>query len=154
MKKLVLLLVATTTLVACDNGIGENLEALTVKLAAINAELAASTSEMQVSISNIVVDLEAAQASVDEANQAIEDAISVIDDLNLRLDEAIAALAEAATEEQIIELAADVAAISEALVTLEEIGDFDYDGIINILDKCPGTEPGVEVGTDGCPLTD
>ena len=154
MKKLVLLLVATTTLVACDNGIGENLESLTAQLAAINADLAAQTSDVQLSIADITADLEAAQATVDEANQSIEDAISVIDDLNLRLDAAIAALAEAATEEQIVALAADVASISEALATLEEIGDFDYDGIINILDKCPGTEPGVEVGTDGCPLTD
>ncbi len=154
MKKLILLLVATTTLVACDNGIGENLESLTAQLAAINADLAAQTSDVQLSIEDITADLIAAQATVDANNQAVQDAIDTIGILQDRLDAVLVEIQSAATQEQIVALAADVAEISEAIQLLKDYGDSDYDGIINFLDKCPDTDPGVEVGTDGCPLTD
>jgi len=154
MKKLVLLFVAATTLVACDNGIEENLEALTASLAEINAELAAATSNLGTDIQDITADLEAALETA-EANRAdIEAAIETIADIQGGLNGVLEELENAATTEQTDALLAQVQELAESIQLLKDYGDSDYDGIINYLDKCPGTDPGVEVDTDGCPIGD
>jgi len=154
MKKLVLLLVAATTLVACDNEIGENLDALTASLAQLNAELAAATSNLGTDIQDITADLESALETA-EANKAeVEEAIETIADIQGGLNGVLEALEDVATTEQTDALLAQVQELSESIQLLEDYGDSDYDGIINYLDKCPGTDPGVEVDTDGCPIGD
>jgi len=154
MKKLVLLLVAATTLVACDNEIGENLDALTASLAQLNAELAAATSNLGTDIQEITADLESALETA-EANKAeVEEAIETIADIQGGLNGVLEALEDVATTEQTDALLAQVQELSESIQLLEDCGDSDYDGIINYLDKCPGTDPGVEVDTDGCPIGD
>jgi len=154
MKKLVLLLVAATTLVACDNGIGENLDALTARLAEINAELTAATSDVQVSVDQITLDIEAALAVAEQAEEDLEDAISIIDEINEDLDAALLAMQSAATTEELLEILDDIKGLQELIEYLEDYGDLDYDGIRNAVDKCPNTEPGVEVDIDGCPIGD
>jgi len=154
MKKLVLLLVAATTLVACDNGIGENLDALTARLAEINAELTAATSDVQVSVDQITLDIEAALAVAEQAEEDLEDAISIIDEINEDLDAALLAMQSAATTEELLEILDDIKDLQELIEYLEDYGDLDYDGIRNAVDKCPNTEPGVEVDIDGCPIGD
>lgn len=154
MKKLVLLLVAATTLVACDDSIGDNLDALTVRLAEINAELALATSDLQTDISTIGDDLQAALETVQANKAQVQEAIATIEDIQAGLDAALDALQDAATDEDVADLLAQVEDLTESIQLLKDYGDTDYDGIINILDKCPGTDPGVEVDTDGCPLTD
>ena len=154
MKKLVLLLVASTTLVACDNGIGENLDALTARLAEINAELTAATSDVQVSVDQITLDIEAALAVAEQAEDDLENAISIIDQINADLDAALLSAQSAATAEELLEILAAVEKLQETIKFLEDYGDLDYDGIRNAVDKCPDTEPGVEVDIDGCPIGD
>jgi len=154
MKKLVLLLVAATTLVACDNGIGENLDALTARLAEINAELTAATSDVQVSVDQITLDIEAALAVAEQAEEDLEDAISIIDEINEDLDAALLAIQSAATAEELLEILDDIKDLQQLIEYLEDYGDLDYDGIRNAVDKCPNTEPGVEVDIDGCPIGD
>ena len=154
MKKLVLLLVAATTLVACDNGIGENLDALTARLAEINAELTAATSDVQVSVDQITLDIEAALAVAEQAEEDLEDAISIIDEINEDLDAAFLAIQSAATAEELLEILDDIKDLQQLIEYLEDYGDLDYDGIRNAVDKCPNTEPGVEVDIDGCPIGD
>jgi len=154
MKKLVLLLVAATTLVACDNGIGENLDALTARLAEINAELTAATSDVQVSVDQITLDIEAALAVAEQAEEDLEDAISIIDEINEDLDASLLAIQSAATTEELLEILDDIKGLQELIEYLEDYGDLDYDGIRNAVDKCPNTEPGVEVDIDGCPIGD
>ena len=154
MKKLVLLLVAATTLVACDNGIGENLDALTARLAEINAELTAATSDVQVSVDQITLDIEAALAVAEQAEEDLEDAISIIDEINEDLDAALLAIQSAATTEELLEILDDIKDLQQLIEYLEDYGDLDYDGIRNAVDKCPNTEPGVEVDIDGCPIGD
>ena len=154
MKKLVLLLVAATTLVACDNGIGENLDALTARLAEINAELTAATSDVQVSVDQITLDIEAALAVAEQAEDDLEDALSIIDQINADIDAAVLSIQSAATAEDLLAILADVEKLQESIQFLEDYGDLDYDGIRNAVDKCPDTEPGVEVDLDGCPIGD
>ena len=154
MKKLVLLLVAATTLVACDNGIGENLDALTARLAEVNAELAAATSGLQTDISSIGDELQSALETVQANKAQVQEAIATIEDIQAGLDAALDALQDATTDEDVAELLAQVQELSESIQMLEDYGDSDYDGIINYLDKCPDTDPGVEVDTDGCPIGD
>lgn len=151
---LVLLVVAATSVISCDNGIGDNLDALTARLAEVNAELAAATSGMQTSIVDISAELQSALETV-QANQAqVQEAIATIEDLQSRLDGIISSLQDAATDEDLADLLAQVENLQETIQELEDYGDTDYDGIINYLDKCPGTDPGVEVDTDGCPIND
>ena len=154
MKKLVLLLVAATTLVACDNGIGENLDALTARLAEVNAELAAATSDLGTDIEDIAAELQSALETAQESKEAIEAAIAQVADIQGGLEGVLAALEDVATDEDVAALLARVQELSETVQNLIDYGDSDYDGIINYLDKCPGTDPGVEVDTDGCPTGD
>ena len=154
MKKLILTLVAATTLVACDNGMEEGLESLSESLAAIIADLEATTTGIQTQVTDINADLASAVEMVESVEAEVANAISIIDQIQLDLDAAILSLDNAATTEEVLAVTAQVELLAEAIQTLEEVGDFDYDGIINILDQCPGTEPGVEVDTTGCPIVD
>lgn len=153
MKKTLIVLLTIFTFISCDNGIGDNLDALTARLAEINAELAAATSDVQVSVDQITEDIEAALATAQASQEDLEDAISIIDQINAELDELLLAMQSVATTEELLELLADVEKLQAAIEYLEDYGDLDYDGIRNAVDKCPGTDPGVKVDINGCPIT-
>ena len=154
MKKTLIALLTIFTLISCDNGIGDNLDALTARLAEINAELTAATSDVQVSVDQITEDIEAALETAEAAQYDLEDAISIIDEINEDLDAALLAIQSAATTEELLEILADIEDLQELIEYLEDFGDLDYDGIRNAIDKCPNTDPGVEVDIDGCPIND
>jgi tetratricopeptide (TPR) repeat protein len=150
---LVLLVVAATSVISCDNGIGDNLDALTARLTELNSELAAATSDIQVSVYQITEDIEAALATAQASQEDLEDAISIIDQINEELDELLLAMQSAATTEELLQILADVEKLQAAIEYIEDYGDLDYDGIRNAVDKCPGTDPGVKVDINGCPIT-
>ena len=150
---LVLLVVAAASVISCDNGIGDNLDALTARLTELNSELAAATSDIQVSVYQITEDIEAALATAQASQEDLEDAISIIDQINEELDELLLAMQSAATTEELLQILADVEKLQAAIEYIEDYGDLDYDGIRNAVDKCPGTDPGVKVDINGCPIT-
>ena len=152
MKKTLIAVLTIFTFISCDNGIGDNLDALTARLAEINAELTAATSDLQVSVDQITEDIEVALETAQAAQEDLEDAISIIDEINEDLDEALLAIQSAATTEELLEILDDIQKLQEAIQYLEDYGDLDYDGIRNAVDKCPNTEPGVEVDVYGCPI--
>jgi chromosome segregation ATPase len=152
MKKTLIVLLSFFTLSSCDNGIGENLEALTARLAEVNAELAAATSGMQTDITDISAELQSALETV-EANRAeVEQAIATIEGIQSNLDGLLATLENVATSEQAADLLAQVEQLRETMTQIRAIQDDDEDGIMNLVDECPDTEEGVEVGLDGCPI--
>src|SRR5210317_753921 len=115
MKKTLIALLTIFTFISCDNGIGENLEALTARLAEINAELTAATSDVQVSVDQITEDIEAALETAQAAQEDLENAISIIDQINADLDEALLAMQSAATTEELLEILADIEKLQETI---------------------------------------
>ena len=55
-----------------------------------------------------------------------------------------------ATTEQVQALLADVLLFQAGVEQLVAAADYDSDGVINLLDKCPDTELGAAVDADGC----
>jgi hypothetical protein len=55
-----------------------------------------------------------------------------------------------ATSEQFQKLIADMNEFQQGINVLVGNADYDSDGVINSLDKCPDTELGKSVDSDGC----
>jgi len=154
MKKLILTLVAATTLVACDNGLDDGFNRLSAALDALLVDLEAQKSELETTVADLTDEMEALQAAADELDTSVEAALEQMSVIRVSIQEVTAQIEDVATEEEVAALMERIQTLSETVQALAELGDSDYDGVINLLDKCPGTEPDVEVDTTGCPIVD
>ena len=157
MKRIILTLLTlifTLSITACvnpsmDEGLKKMDDALANLAAAIESlnipQMQEDLAQINEDVAQIIVDLEAQQGVWD-------DAIAQISTLSTALDGILADSSNWATTEQMQALLADVQQLGEGIDILVLKADYDYDGVINALDKCPNTPLNQinNVDSDGC----
>jgi hypothetical protein len=162
MKKLIALL-SVFVMVGCTNpsmedGLEKMDKALAELAAAIESlnigQMEADLAQMNSDVAQMIVDLEAQQGVWD-------DAIAQIAAIGGMLDGILADSENWATTEQMQGLLEDVQKFGEGIDVLVLQADYDYDGVINAIDKCPNTPLSEisNVNAQGCasgetPVTD
>ena len=102
-------------------------------------------------IEGMVEALSGLQALYEEGNEWAGIFIQIAN-IRLGLQDILAIMKTKATKEQMEQLLAQVENIGEGIDQLVAVADYDYDGVINALDKCPETPLTKinEVNADGC----
>ena len=166
MKKVVLGL-ALLFLGACTNpSMERGFESLNQEV----AELASAIDDLDINgllsqMDSITKDLETAEADINAYALTVEEYIAEMAELQARFEAMalqIQGMVETvngilipsaeglATSEQFQKLIADMNEFQAGINVLVGSADYDSDGVINSLDKCPDTELGKEVDSDGC----
>ena len=89
-------------------------------------------------MNNMVESLAGLQALYDEGNQWAGIFIQIAN-IRIGLQDILAIMKTKATKEQMEQLLAQVQEIGEGVDQLVAVADYDYDGVVNALDKCPDT---------------
>ena len=102
-------------------------------------------------IEGMVEALSGLQALYEEGNEWAGIFIQIAN-IRLGLQDILAIMKTKATKEQMEQLLAQVENIGEGIDQLVAVADYDYDGVVNALDKCPETPLTKinEVNADGC----
>jgi len=102
-------------------------------------------------IEGMVEALSGLQALYEEGNEWAGIFIQIAN-IRLGLQDILAIMKTKATKEQMEQLLAQVENIGEGIDQLVAVADYDYDGVINALDKCPETPLTKinEVNANGC----
>jgi len=100
---------------------------------------------------NMVEALAGLQLLYEEGNEWAGIFIQIAN-IRLGLQDILAVMKTKATAEQMEQLLAQVENMSEGIDQLVAVADYDYDGVVNALDKCPETPLTKinEVNADGC----
>ena len=134
------------------------------------AELASAIDDLDISgllsqMDSITKDLETAEADINAYALTVEEYIAEMAELQARFEAMalqIQGMVETvngilipsaeglATSEQFQKLLADMNEFQQGINVLVGSADYDSDGVINSLDKCPDTELGATVDSDGC----
>ena len=141
MKKLLLIMVAMFGFLSCENPSIENgLANLETSLAELEASFVAlDIEQMQtdlIAMNEMAADM---VVTAEENRVALEEALVTVASILEGLENVRINLEEAATVEQVQNIRAQVAEISEGIAMLVFIADYDYDGVMNGLDQCPDT---------------
>ena len=89
-------------------------------------------------MNNMVESLAGLQALYDEGNEWAGIFIQIAN-IRIGLQDILAIMKTKATKEQMEQLLAQVQEIGEGVDQLVAVADYDYDGVVNALDKCPDT---------------
>jgi|TARA_R100000479_G_C6379504_1_gene200470 uncharacterized coiled-coil DUF342 family protein len=102
-------------------------------------------------INNMTESLSGLQVLYEEGNEWAGLFIQIAN-IRLGLQGILATLKTKATAEQMEQLLAQVQEMGEGVDQLVAVADYDYDGVINALDKCPDTPLNEinNVNSDGC----
>lgn len=102
-------------------------------------------------MNNMVESLAGLQTLYDEGNQWAGIFLQIAN-IRLGLQDILAIMKTKATKEQMEQLLAQVQEMGEGIDQLVAVADYDYDGVINALDKCPETPLTKinEVNANGC----
>jgi ABC-type transporter Mla subunit MlaD len=133
------------------------------------AELASAIDDLDINglneqMSSIAQDLAAAESDINDYVVSVEEHIARIAELQAKFDamalqvqgmteivDGMIISAEGlATSEQFQKLLADMNEFQQGINVLVGSADYDSDGVSNALDKCPDTELGKTVDSDGC----
>ena len=133
------------------------------------AELASAIDDLDINglneqMSSIAQDLETAEADINAYALTVEEHIARMAELQATFDamalqiqgmteivDGMIISAEGlATSEQFQKLLADMNEFQQGINVLVGSADYDSDGVSNALDKCPDTELGKTVDSDGC----
>ena len=134
------------------------------------AELASAIDDLDINgllsqMDSITKDLETAEADINAYALTVEEYIAEMAELQARFEAMalqIQGMVETvngilipsaeglATSEQFQKLLADMNEFQQGINVLVGSADYDSDGVINSLDKCPDTELGATVDSDGC----
>ena len=100
---------------------------------------------------NMLESLSGLQELYEEGNEWAGIFIQIVN-IRLGLQDILAVMKTKATAEQMEQLLAQVENIGEGIDQLVAVADYDYDGVVNALDKCPETPLTKinEVNADGC----
>ena len=133
------------------------------------AELASAINDLDINglneqMKSIEQDLATAESDINEYVLSVEEHIARIAELQAKFD-AMAVQVQGMTEivdgmiisaeglatsEQFQKLLADMNEFQQGINILVGSADYDSDGVMNSLDKCPDTELGKTVDSDGC----
>ena len=89
-------------------------------------------------MTNLVDSLEGLQDLYDNGNQWAGIFLQIAQ-IRIGLQDILATMQTKATKQQVQELLAAVQEVGEGVDQLVAVADYDYDGVINALDKCPDT---------------
>lgn len=89
-------------------------------------------------MNNLVDSLEGLQNLYDEGNQWAGIFLQIAQ-IRIGLQDILATMQTKATKQQVQELLAAVQEVGAGVDQLVAVADYDYDGVINALDKCPDT---------------
>jgi len=133
------------------------------------AELASAIDDLDINgllsqMDSITKDLETAEADINAYALTVEEYIAAMAELQAKFDAMVLQIqgmteivdgmiisAEGlATTEQFQKLLADMNEFQQGINVLVGSADYDSDGVMNSVDKCPDTELGKAVDSDGC----
>ena len=134
------------------------------------AELASAIDDLDINgllsqMDSITKDLETAESDINAYALTVEEYIAEMAELQARFDAMALQIQDMvetvngilipsaeglATSEQFQKLLADMNEFQQGINVLVGSADYDSDGVINSLDKCPDTELGKTVDSDGC----
>ena len=140
--------------IACTNpSMERGLESLNASL----AELESAMSEIDVN--QILTDISTMQSQIEEAEDDVQVYQEQVTEWESQIQtiltdfESVTALIESsATSDQLQDILADLEHNQSLIDMLVAVADYDYDGVLNALDKCPDT-PLAEINkvdVDGC----
>lgn len=140
MKKLVLSMVALLAIGCANPSMERGLESLNASLAELDAAVVALNIEQMQADLQSMQDMAADMIVTAEENRiAMDEALNSVDGILAGLARVKENLDQAATAEQVAELAAAVEEFGEGIDMLVFLADYDYDGVMNGLDQCPDT---------------
>lgn len=144
MKKFILTtisLVVTLTTIACTNpSMDEGFSKLNQSLAELEAAIASlNIEQMQSDLEMMNTMAEQMIIDAEDAQNAFDGVLNDLSYVNQILDSILEDSEGWATAEQMDELKAKVDEFGEGVDTLVAIADYDLDGVINAIDRCPNT---------------
>ena len=153
MNKLIAILsvifLATCTNPSMEDGLSR-LDAALAELAAAIEEV--NIGQIQADLESIDADLAQMTYDLENINGSWEELISGLNEIHIRLQDILDNSGDWATQEDWAVVAQQIANVGEGINTLVLLADYDYDGVINALDKCPDTPLSEinSVNADGC----
>ena len=133
------------------------------------AELASAIDDLDINglmaqMDSITQDLQTAESDINAYTLTVEEHIAAMAELQAKFDAMVVQIqgmteivdgmiisAEGlATSEQFQKLLADMNEFQQGINVLVGSADYDSDGVMNSVDKCPDTELGKSVDSDGC----
>ena len=137
----VLLLSFTLTSVGCVNpSMEDGLEKMNNALAELATVIESlNIPQMEADLESINSDLAQIEYDLVDANGSWAQLIDELNNLHLQLEDIVAISETWATSEQMQALLADIQEVGAGIDILVLRADYDYDGVINAIDKCPDT---------------
>jgi len=163
---LVLLVVAATSVISCTNpSMERGFESLNASIATLETaiddlgipQMITDINDMNLLVGELIADIEEYSAQMEEFNakvleiQASLDAMLItVQGITEQVEGMTVTAGGLATTEQMQDLLSQVQEFQTGVDQLVAVADYDVDGVINALDKCPDTELGAVVDVDGC----
>jgi len=161
MKKFILAVITLTTMgfvSSCKNpSMERGFETLEASIAELDASIVALNIDgMLADLNDMTLVAEDLLVTTNEWNEEMEAALATIDSILIGLANVQEKLDNAITKEQVAELQAQVDELAEGIELLVLLADYDYDGVINAVDKCPDTPLSEinNVDAQGCTIGD
>jgi len=151
MNKLASLLIVFVTVNCTNPSMEEGLAGLEAALAELQIELDG------INVEQMITDVATMQDQVGEMENDVHLYAEQVEEWESQIQSILADLASvqeiidnAGTKDQVAAILEDLAATQAMINQLVLLADYDYDGVINGLDKCPDTELGAPVDDEGC----
>ena len=122
------------------NGLLSQMDSITKDLETAEADINAYA----LTVEEYIAEMAELQARFDAMALQIQDMVETVNGILIPSAEGLA------TSEQFQKLLADMNEFQQGINVLVGSADYDSDGVINSLDKCPDTELGKTVDSDGC----
>ena len=153
MKKLLLFI--PVLFFSCVNpSMERGFESITQALIQVTEDLNFYAESITSDLAQIEEDIYLITKHIERINDEVLRIDEIIQELRLSIQNITESLKDAATKEQMQQLQIQVFDLRDDVQLLWNLYDFDADGVINGVDKCPETPYGLPVTNRGCPLTD
>ena len=166
MKKGLLSLLSLILITSCANpsmergleSLNDSLEQLEIGIDALGIpQMIDDLDSMNVMVGEMIVDVEEYSAQMEEFNQQVLEIQARLEALLVQI-QGVTEIVNGievqsgglATTQQFQDLLSQVQEFGAGVDILVAVADYDVDGVINALDKCPDTELGATVDADGC----
>ena len=124
-----------------------DINGLNAQMTAINEDLAKAISDINayaLTVEEYIAEMAELQARFEAMALQIQGMVEMVNGILIPSAEGLA------TSAQFQKLLADMNEFQQGINVLVGSADYDSDGVINSLDKCPDTELGATVDSDGC----
>ena len=140
MKKFILVLLMFSFVGCVNPSMEKGLEGLDKALAELAAAIdSLNIPQMQTDLEQMNIDVAQIEYDLLDAEGGWSQIIEQLNQLHLQLQGIVEVSETWATSEDMANLLADVQSLGEGIDILVLRADYDYDGVINAIDKCPDT---------------